>query len=124
MTDSKVLGADLYGLTIVAKRNFPTVAREYGTAKQAVLATVDLQAAAFDRPHHFGGGHGVAMQAWEQLRDEVATLLGETETSLDLSAEALMMCVNAFASADAGAAAELNRLNRVNGVPTPLGSVA
>lgn len=119
MADSRALGADLYGLTIVAQRNFPTVEEDYRAAHAHAAATVEAQGV-FRRPDHFGGGpDGEAMRLWAQLRDGFAHALHETATSLDLTAAALMLCVRYYSAADSTAAAELARLNRVNGTPTP-----
>jgi hypothetical protein len=119
MADSRVLGADLYGLTIVARRNFPTVEEDYRSAHRALTATADMEGV-FRRPEHFGGGvNGESMGTWIEVRDRMAHALYETATSLDETATALLLCVDYYAAADATAAAELARLNQVNGVPTP-----
>lgn len=119
MADSRRLGADLYGLTIVARRNFPTVEEDYRSAHRHLVGTADMEGV-LRRPDHFGGGPiGEAMHLWTQLRDRAAHVLSETATSLDQTAAALLLCVQYYAAADATAAAELDRLNRVNGIPTP-----
>lgn len=117
MADSRALGADLYGLTVVARRNFPTVEEDYRAAHQYTAGTAELEGA-FRRPDHFGGGPvGEAMQLWSHLRDRLAHALAETATSLDQTAAALLLCVEHYAAADSTAAAELDRLARVNGTP-------
>ena len=113
------LGADLYGLTIVAKRNFPTVATDYRHAQQALAAT-SSQEGAFRRPDHFGGGpSGPAMGAWSELRDTVITIVSETATNLELTSQALLLATSWYAAADQGAANELSRLLAADGTPQP-----
>ncbi len=120
MPDSgRELGADLYGLTIVAKRNFPTVATDYRHAQQSLAATSG-QEAAFHRPDHFGGGpSGPAMAAWAELRDSVVQVVSETATSLELTSHALLLATSWYAAADQDAANEMSRLLSTNGAPQP-----
>jgi hypothetical protein len=124
VSNSTTLGADLYHLEVVAKRNFPTVAADYRTAHGAVAATTALQTG-FRRPADFGGGgpNGQAMEIWMRLRDGFGQVLADTATNLDLTAEALMEAVQVFAAADGAARAEMDRLNRVDGLPAPLPGV-
>jgi hypothetical protein len=112
------LGADLYRLTVVAQRHFPTVAGDFGAAHAAVAGTVGMEGG-LRRPAYFGGSVGPAMSAWSELRDHLASVLGQTRDNLNGVADALLLAVQVFANADQAAASELARLQSVNGQPTP-----
>lgn len=56
-------------------------------------------------------------QAWVSLHTVAAKVLSETEASLDATALSLVQAVNLYAKTDGAAAAELDRLRRINGEP-------
>jgi len=117
-------GADLYKLWRVGRDNLPTVAAIYAQACNDLAATQSGLPAAFAGSAPFGGAD--TLQAWADLRDAVQGILADTATGLELAGEALCTAADAYARADAQAAAEYRRLVRDDGsvpeisVPAPV----
>jgi hypothetical protein len=109
------LGVDLYGLWRAGTDNLPAVAAVYAGAARSVADTAEGETSAFRRPEQFGGGpFGPACSSWTALRDELATMLRDTATHLELAGEALCLAASEYAKADLGAAGELGRLKHDN----------
>ncbi|HEX6681229.1 MAG TPA: hypothetical protein VF062_00425 [Candidatus Limnocylindrales bacterium] len=107
MPDSgKELGAGLHELWKVAQ-NFERVQDEFYAARNAVADTVLKQDKAFRWDHR--DGYGPVYRVWSELRAEIVSILGDTDQSLGLTADALRQAVRAYARADDEAAAELDR---------------
>jgi hypothetical protein len=117
MPDSGVaLGADLYDLKRVANRNFRTVINEFELA----IGQIDNaagQKGVLTRPDFFGGP--TVERAWPEALERLRHMLTETSTSLDLTAQALLLAVARYAAADEGAARELSLEIMEKGDPTP-----
>ena len=108
MTDNPNLGADLVALWKAGTENYPAVADEYAVALAFIDATDRGLPYAFQRPGTFGGGtFGPVHERWRALRDELATALHQTRTSLVDTAAVLRMAVLLYDETDAEAAAQL-----------------
>lgn len=106
------LGFELRDLYDAGKRNLPAVAKDYKTAKNGVSDAGNGMRGIFTRPAQFGGPQGSAYSAIHGLRAELEHILHETEKSLELTGEALVMCANEYAKSDQEAGDEFRRLER------------
>jgi len=117
MPDSGVtLGADLYDLRRAANHNFRTVINEYHLALGWVDDASTMEGG-LSRSDFFGAP-GV-QRAWPEALERLRHMLSETATSLDLTAQALLLAVSRYAAADDGAARELSLEIMQKGDPAP-----
>ena len=120
MTDNPNLGVDLVALWRAGTENYPSVAGEYSAALASIDATERGLAYAFQRPGVFGGGtFGPVHQRWRDLRDDLATALDQTRTSLVDTAAVLRMAVLLYDETDTEAAAQLKQAMTEHGLPYP-----
>jgi hypothetical protein len=108
------LGVDLYDLLRAAKHNFPTVVNEYRSALGNLNAAAAMEGA-LHRPEFFG--YPGVQRSWPEAVEGLRRMLDETATSLELTAEALLLAVDRYAAADTGARDALNTQLQAKGMP-------
>jgi hypothetical protein len=103
------LGLDLAELYRAGRVTLPNGADEIKEAGQAVARAASA-ASCFTRPAIFGGTKGVAHAEWEELRSSLDRFLSETADNMLDAGAALVMAAENYASTDAAAKRELDRL--------------
>jgi len=102
------LGLDLAELYRAGKVTLPTAAVEIKAAGEAVArSSAD---SCFTRPAIFGGAKGPAHAEWEELRASIDRFLTESADNLSDAGVALVRAAENYASTDAEAKKELDRL--------------
>jgi hypothetical protein len=103
------LGLDLAELYRAGRVTLPTGAAEIKAAGAAVAKAASADAC-FTRPDIFGGSKGPALAEWEELRASLDRFLNETADNMIDAGTALVLAAENYASSDAAAKAELDRL--------------
>jgi hypothetical protein len=103
------LGLDLAELYRAGRVTLPNGAAEIKAAGQAVARAVSAESC-FTRPAIFGGSRGLAHAEWEELRASLDRFLSETADNMIDAGAALVLAADNYASTDADAKRELDRL--------------
>jgi hypothetical protein len=110
------LGLDLAELYRAGMVTLPDAAAEIKEAGYAVARAFSAESC-FTRPEIFGGAKGPAYTEWEELRAGLDRFLSETADNMIDAGDALVLAVRTYASTDADASRELDRLKGEWGLP-------
>jgi hypothetical protein len=113
------LGADLHYLYVAATRDLPVLADVFADASKA-LATAGDGDQYWTFPPMFSGKMRNIHQSWLDMRSTIKRFLDDTHGSLHDTARTLILAIDAYASQDAEAKAEMKRLNKNNGPYQPV----